>query len=142
MGEAKNMSTLEEKTQKTSKKIIVITSSPRAGGNSDRLAEAFMEGARSAGNTVDKLELRTLRIEPCIACDKCWSSDKPCILNDDMDSVYQAIDSNDIVAFAMPLSSRPQNLESRWESGSPKHGGLTGETQTSASISSVLVPEI
>ena len=103
MSKAKRMSKLEENPEKVSKKVIVITASPRAGGNSDRLAEAFMEGARSAGNTVEKLELRPLRIEPCVACDKCWSSGKPCIIGDGMDSVYQAIDSNEVIVFSMPL---------------------------------------
>lgn len=103
MSEAKRMSILEDNPEKTSKRVMVIKASPRVGGNSDRLAEAFMEGARSAGNKVDKLELRKLRIEPCIACDKCWSSGKPCVIGDDMDSIYQAIDSNEVIAFSMPL---------------------------------------
>ena len=84
-------------------KILVITSSPRIGSNSDKLAEAFIQGAESAGNQVEKLELRPLQIEPCIACDKCWSTGKPCILNDDMDRVYEAIEANEAVVFAMPL---------------------------------------
>ena len=84
-------------------KILVISSSPRVGGNSDKLADAFMEGAKSVGNQVEKLDLYSLRIDPCIACDKCWSTGKPCIIQDDMDSVYQAIERNEVVAFAMPL---------------------------------------
>ena len=84
-------------------KILVITSSPRLGSNSDKLAEAFIQGAKSSGNQVEKLELRPLKIEPCIACDKCWSSGKPCILNDDMDRVYQGIEANEVIVFAMPL---------------------------------------
>jgi multimeric flavodoxin WrbA len=83
--------------------ILVIKSSPRIGSNSDKLAESFIQGARSAGNHVEKLELRSLQIEPCIACDKCWSTGKPCILNDDMDKVYQAIEANEAIVFAMPL---------------------------------------
>ena len=85
------------------KKILVITTSPRLGGNSDKLAEAFIEGAKSEGNRIEKIDLRPLRIEPCIACDKCFSSGKPCILNDDMDKIYQAIDANEVIAFSMPL---------------------------------------
>ena len=103
MSKVKGKSESWGKTEIASKKIVVITSSPRAGGNSDRLAEAFMEGARSTGNKVEKLELRPLRIELCVACDKCWSSGKPCIIDDDMDRVYQAIDSNEVIVFSMPL---------------------------------------
>ena len=34
------------------KKVLVITGSPRLDGNSDRLADAFIEGAVSAENDV------------------------------------------------------------------------------------------
>ena len=33
------------------KKVLVISSSPRRGGNSDTLAERFVEGAREAAAT-------------------------------------------------------------------------------------------
>jgi multimeric flavodoxin WrbA len=95
------------------KKVLVITASPRVGGNSDRLADAFMKGAKSAGNLAEKLELRPLRINPCVACDKCFSGGKPCVQDDDMDRVYQAVEDNDIIVFAMPLYyySIPANLK-------------------------------
>ena len=94
------------------KKILVITASPRVGGNSGRLADAFIEGAKSAGNQVEKLDLRPLQINPCIVCDQCFSKGKPCVLNDDMDQVYQGIEANEIIVFAMPLYyySIPANL--------------------------------
>lgn len=37
------------------KKIIVISTSLRHGSNSDMLAEKFLEGALSAGNSVEKI---------------------------------------------------------------------------------------
>ena len=37
-----------------SKKVLIISSSPRKGGNSDTLCDKFMEGAKSAGNEVEK----------------------------------------------------------------------------------------
>ena len=33
-----------------SKKVLIISSSPRKGGNSDILCDAFAEGAKAAGN--------------------------------------------------------------------------------------------
>lgn len=39
------------------KKVLVISSSPRRMGNSDLLADAFIEGAREAGHTVEKVSL-------------------------------------------------------------------------------------
>ena len=38
-----------------SKKVLIISSSPRKGGNSDTLCDKFMEGAKSAGNEVEKI---------------------------------------------------------------------------------------
>ena len=37
------------------KNILVLTGSPRAGGNSDQLADAFIGGARQAGHKVVKI---------------------------------------------------------------------------------------
>lgn len=36
-----------------SKKILIISSSPRKGGNSDLLCDEFMKGARGAGHDVE-----------------------------------------------------------------------------------------
>ena len=39
------------------KKVIVISTSLRHGSNSDLLAEKFVEGAKAAGNEVEKISL-------------------------------------------------------------------------------------
>ncbi len=41
-----------------SKNILVISTSMRSSSNSNALAEAFLAGAREAGNHVEKAELR------------------------------------------------------------------------------------
>ena len=41
-----------------SKKVLVISSSSRKGGNSDTLCDQFMEGSKEAGNDVEKIFLR------------------------------------------------------------------------------------
>ena len=38
-----------------SKKIFIVSSSPRKNGNSDFLAEEFARGAREAGHAVEKV---------------------------------------------------------------------------------------
>ena len=35
-----------------SKRILILTGSPRRGGNSDLMADAFAKGASEAGNSV------------------------------------------------------------------------------------------
>ena len=39
------------------KKVLIISSSPRKGGNSDLLSDEFMKGAIEAGNEVEKIFL-------------------------------------------------------------------------------------
>ena len=39
------------------KRVIVISTSLRNGSNSDMLADQFVEGAKAAGNNVEKISL-------------------------------------------------------------------------------------
>jgi multimeric flavodoxin WrbA len=50
------------------KKVLVLSASPRKGGNSDLLCDQFMLGAKEAGHQVEKIFLRDKRIDHCIAC--------------------------------------------------------------------------
>ena len=46
-----------------SKKVLILSGSPRKGGNSDLLCDEFMRGAKEAGNEVEKIRV----VEPvCI----------------------------------------------------------------------------
>lgn len=40
------------------KKVLILSASPRKGGNSDLLCDQFLLGAKEAGNQVDKIFLR------------------------------------------------------------------------------------
>lgn len=40
------------------KKVLILSSSPRKGGNSETLAAAFAKGAQEAGNQVELVHLR------------------------------------------------------------------------------------
>ena len=53
------------------KRVIVISTSLRHGSNSDMLAEKFAEGARSAGNDVEKISLVGKEIQFCKGCFGC-----------------------------------------------------------------------
>ena len=47
------------------KNILIISASRREGSNSEALADAFAEGARSAGHDVRKISLRGKNIGFC-----------------------------------------------------------------------------
>lgn len=84
------------------KKIIVVTSSPRKGGNSETLAQKFAEGAKSAGNDVQFIAVRDIGLKFCTGCMYCHSHDK-CVLNDGMNSLYETFQNADVLAFATPV---------------------------------------
>ena len=65
------------------KKVIVISTSLRAGSNSDMLADQFIEGARSAGNEVEKIALAGKTIQFCKGCLACQKLGR-CIISDDV----------------------------------------------------------
>lgn len=49
--------------QKDGKRVLVISSSPRRGGNTDLLADEFVKGATEAGGEVEKVFLADLNLE-------------------------------------------------------------------------------
>ena len=42
-----------------SKKVLILAGSPRKGGNSDILCDAFLRGAEEAGHSVEKIWLQS-----------------------------------------------------------------------------------
>lgn len=49
--------------KKDSKKVLVISSSARKGGNTDLLADEFARGAKEAGGNVEKVNLAEMNLE-------------------------------------------------------------------------------
>ena len=60
------------------KKVLILSSSPRRGGNSDRLCDRFMAGAQQAGHEVEKIFLKDRRIGYCTGCGACYGGAGPC----------------------------------------------------------------
>lgn len=86
------------------KKILVLNGSPRANGNTETLADAFIAGAKGAGHEVAKFDLQKMNIAPCLGCYKCAEKKgTPCIQKDDMDKIYPAYREADVLVFASPL---------------------------------------
>ena len=66
------------------KKVLILSGSPRKGGNSDLLCDQFMLGAQAAGNPAEKIFLRDKKIDHCIACGACQDNGGQCVQQDDM----------------------------------------------------------
>ena len=85
-----------------SKKVLVISASPRKGGNSDLLCDQFIQGAKEAGNQADKIFLRDKKISYCIGCGSCTNSHK-CVQKDDMTDILEKMVAADVIAMATPV---------------------------------------
>lgn len=83
--------------------ILVVTGSPRKDSNSTRLAQAFIEGAQSAGHTAEVFSSVATAVLPCRACDCCWSKDTPCVFNDGMKTAAPLLEKADVLVLATPL---------------------------------------
>lgn len=86
-----------------SKNVLVIGTSPRLQGNTNILAQAFAEGAREAGHTVEFIPLAGKRIGFCVGCWGCLKT-KSCVVNhDEAEEVVQKMRDADVIAFATPI---------------------------------------
>ena len=84
------------------KKVLVISTTLRKSGNSERLAEAFAEGARKAGNDVEFVSLRGKTINFCVGCLACQKTEK-CVIADDSREIVAKMKTSDVLAFATPV---------------------------------------
>lgn len=86
------------------KNILVISTSLRRNGNSDKLAEKFCEGAMDAGHTVEKVSLIDKSISFCKGCLVCQKTKSGhCVINDDADDIIQKMKETDSIVFATPI---------------------------------------
>ena len=85
------------------KKVLILSSSPRRGGNSDRLCDRFMAGAQQAGHEVEKIFLKDRRIGYCTGCGACYGGAGPCPQKDDAAGVIGKMVEADVIVMATPV---------------------------------------
>ena len=85
------------------KKALIISASPRKGGNSDYLCDQFMRGAIDAGHEVDKVFLHGKIINYCQACYYCKKYDGQCSIDDDVPEIIDSIIDADVVVLSTPV---------------------------------------
>ena len=84
------------------KKVLIISSSPRKGGNSETLAAAFAKGAREAGNQVETVYLREKQVGFCKGCLACLKLGH-CVIQDDAVEIAAKMHDADVLVFATPV---------------------------------------
>lgn len=102
------MTTSSRKTETTrqsaarSCRVLALYGSPRRGGNSDLLLNEFVRGCASAGATIQSIYLSQLHLKGCQGCNGCAEQGR-CVVQDDMDKVYKALDACDRIVLASPI---------------------------------------
>jgi len=84
------------------KQVLILSSSPRKGGNSDTLCDQFLAGALKGGHTAEKVFLRDKHIQFCTGCGACFKSGK-CSQKDDMKDVLEQMVRADVIVMATPV---------------------------------------
>lgn len=83
-------------------KVAAFHGSPRTDGNIDILLKEALRAIDEAGHEVKLFKLNNLSIKPCQDCGGCDETGV-CIINDDMDEIYDAIREADRVILASPI---------------------------------------
>ena len=85
-----------------SKNVLIISASPRKGGNSDLLCDRFLAGAREAGHQAEKIFLRDKKINYCLGCGVC-NSTHACVQKDDVAEILEKMVEADVIVLATPV---------------------------------------
>lgn len=86
-----------------SKKVLVLSSSPRKNGNSSLLCDEFIKGALDAGNEAEKIYLIEKKINYCMGCGFCYNLGKSCPQNDDAADIVDKMIESDVIVLATPV---------------------------------------
>ena len=85
-----------------SKRVLVVSSTLRKGGNSQVLADAFARGAGESGHEVETIDLRGKEIRFCNGCLACQTT-LCCPIEDDAADILEKMLRADVIAFATPI---------------------------------------
>ena len=83
-------------------KILIISGSPRKGGNTELLAEAFAKGA-AEHHHVEIASVRDYKVNPCLGCNACFKTNGICAQKDDKSPIYEKMNQADMLVIASPV---------------------------------------
>lgn len=86
-----------------SKNILILSASPRKGGNSDLLCDQFMSGTEEAGHSVEKIFIRNKKVNYCTGCGICYGEGKYCSQKDDMPEILEKMITADVIVMSTPV---------------------------------------
>lgn len=92
-----------ETSEETKKKnVVIISSSPRKEGNSNKLCLEFMNGARDVGHNVELVRLAERKIGFCVGCYSCVKTGQ-CFQDDSMQRIIHSLLEADVIVFSSPV---------------------------------------
>ena len=83
-------------------KILAISSSPRRGGNSERMLDVAVAAAGETGAEVEKVILKEIGFFPCANCGACSRTGR-CVLKDSYAELNGKIRAADRIIIAAPI---------------------------------------
>ena len=83
--------------------IIGIIASQRKAGNTAFIVNKILEGAKEQGDETKSFSFGDLDIKPCRGCWACHKGDQGCVINDDMQKIYDAIEHADAIVLGLPI---------------------------------------
>lgn len=83
-------------------KVLGIVCSARKGGNTQILVKEALASAREAGAQTELVSVVDKNIAPCDGCGSCRETGV-CRLQDDMQSIYQQLETADAIIFGSPV---------------------------------------
>lgn len=100
-------------------KVLAINGSARMEkGYTKILLNAFLEGMKEAGASIDLVYAKRLKVRPCLGDFQCWYEEVGvCIQTDDMQDLYVKLRGADILVLGipvyLPLPGEMQNILNR-----------------------------
>ena len=89
--------------QKANKSVLIISGSPRKGGNTDLLCDAFARGAEEAGGRVEKIFLADHRIDYFSEADEQRVGNRAGEAEDDVPMLVDKMVRADVIVLASPV---------------------------------------
>lgn len=83
-------------------KVLGLVGSPRVNGCTSKMVHYLIDSAKAAGHDTEIIYLNKLNYRDCQGCYGCSNTFK-CILNDDLDQVYDAVDDSDEIIIGSPI---------------------------------------
>ena len=84
-------------------RVLGLMGSPRIRGNSDLLLDAALQAATDAGADCQRVVLNRLEVKPCQHCEGCTRTQGQCVIEDEMQSLYEPLRTADRIVLAAPV---------------------------------------